>query len=159
SDGVASASSIFNLSDYNLANPSLSRQLDPIRTDVPGGVPFGLASLFGALYVSDGNQETITRITPDGQAARVVQYPASNRVLTGLSAGPNGSLSIAEFGPAPHRENSARITRWSPNGEFATAEAGFTAAIDVAFDAEGVMYVLEFSEPGVRIPNTGRVVR
>ena len=83
----------------------------------------------------------------------------SGRVLTGISSGPNGSLFIAEFGPAPHRENSARITRWSPNGEFATAEAGFTAAIDVAFDSLGALYVLEFSEPGVRLPNSGRVIR
>src|SRR5205814_8403858 len=123
---------------------------DAGHRDVPGGVPCGMAELYGALYVTYGNQETVTRITLDGQAARVLQYPMSNRVLTGITAGPNGSLYISEFGPSPHLEKSARITRWSSNGEFATAEAGFTAAIDTTFGADGTMYVLEFSGPGIR---------
>jgi hypothetical protein len=150
---------IFNLTDYNLTNPSLSRQQDPVRTDVAGGMPFGLAALDGALYATDGNQEHVTRITPDGRAQRILQYPASNRVLTGIAAGPDGALYVAEFGPAPHKDGSARITRLTPDGQASAAAEGLVNAIDVAFDAAGQLYVLEFSRPGVRLPQSGRVLR
>jgi hypothetical protein len=152
-------STVFNLTAFNLAQPSVSRQRDPARTDVVGGMPFGLAAFEGALYATDGNQEHVTRITPDGQARRVLEYPTSDHVLTGIAAGPDQALYVAEFGPAPHKENSARITRQALDGQTSAAAEGLANAIDVAFDAGGQLYVLEFGKPGVRVPRTGRVLR
>ena len=122
-------------------------------------MPFGLTALDGALYATDGNQEHVTRISPDGQAQRILQYPASDHVLTGISPGPDHALYVAEFGPSPHLADSARITRLTTDGEIGVAVAGLENAIDVDFDGDGQLYVLEFGRPGVRIPQSGRVLR
>jgi hypothetical protein len=149
----------FNLTRHNVENPSRSRQLDPDRTNLPGGMPFGLAALHGALYVTDGNQEHVTRVLSDGRAERIVEHSTSDRVLTGIAAGPDEALYIAEFGPLPHQEGSARVTRAGPTGGHQTVARRLVNAIDVAFDASGSMYVLEFSGPGFRTPHSGRVLR
>jgi hypothetical protein len=154
-----SVTSVFNLTDYNLANPSLSRLLDPVRTNVAGGMPFGMAALNDSLYVTDGNQEHVTQIGLDGRAQRILQYPASNRVLTGITPGPDGALYVAEFGPAPHKNGSALITRLTEDGQAADLADGFVNAIDVAFDAAGQLHILEFAAAGMRIGRSGRVLR
>ncbi|MGE3910987.1 MAG: ScyD/ScyE family protein [Chloroflexota bacterium] len=153
------ATRFFNLTEYNLANPSLTRQQDPVHTQVLGGMPFGLAALDGVLYATDGNQEHVTRIMPDGTARRILEYPMSNRVLTGITAGPDGMLYVAEFGPIPHKKDSSKVTRLSPEGIAGVVTDRLVDAIDVAFDAAGRMYILEFAGPGIRVPESGRVLR
>ncbi|MCC6174562.1 MAG: ScyD/ScyE family protein [Chloroflexi bacterium] len=150
---------VFNLTTYNLSLPPLSRADDPIRADVHGGMPFGLAGLGDALFATDGNLETVTRIALDGTAERIVQFPTSNHVLTGIAAGPDGALYVAEFGPSPHQPNSARVMRVTPSGEVSTVAEGFVDLIDITFDAHGQLYVLEFGGAGQRVPESGRVLR
>src|SRR5205823_1829921 len=115
------------------------------HADVEGGVPFGFTSLGGRLYATDGNLETVTEITTDGGLRRLLEYPASNRVLTGLGVGPQGELYIAEFGPSPHGPNSARITRLTLDGRHTDAWTGLDTAIGVAAAADGTLYAIEFS--------------
>jgi hypothetical protein len=148
---------IINLTRYNLDNPSASRRRDPERTNVPGGMPFGLAAFDGALYATDGNQEHVTRITPDGQATRILEYPSSDKVLTGITVGPDRALYVAEFGPLPHKEDSGRITRLTPDGRTSVLTDRLVNVIDVAFDAGGELYALEFARTGVRKERTGRL--
>jgi hypothetical protein len=148
---------VVNLTRYNLDNPSLSRRRDPERTNVPGGMPFGLTAFDGALYVTDGNQEHVTRITPDGQATRILEYPSSDKVLTGITVGPDKALYVAEFGPLPHKEDSGRITRLTPDGRTSVLTDRLVNVIDVAFDAGGELYALEFARTGVRKERTGRL--
>src|SRR5439155_19069728 len=91
---------VANLTGYNLAQPPLARREDLKHADGEGGVPFGFAASAGRLYATDGNVETVTEIGVDGALRRLLEYPASNRVLTGLASAPNGDLYIAEFGPS-----------------------------------------------------------
>jgi sugar lactone lactonase YvrE len=51
------------------------------------------------------------------------------------------------------------ITRLTPDGQASPAVEGLVTAVDVAFDAAGRLYVLEMGAPGVRTPQTGRVLR
>ncbi len=149
---------VADLTTYNLEQPPLARKLDPNGTDVPGGVPFGFTALQGQLYATDGNQETVTEISPVGTLRRLLEYPASNHVLTGISPGPDGALYVCEFGPAPHKPGSAKITRLTLDGQRSDAWTGLQSAIGVAFDRAGAMYALEFSS-GLRVPKTGRLLR
>ncbi len=127
---------VLNLSAFNLNEPSLARRLDP-RADVPGGMPYGLAALGGTLYATDGNQDQVIGITPNGQARRILEYPASDRALTGIAAGPDGSLYVAEYA-------AGQITRLGPDGSSADVAAGLALPIGVAFDRSGQLCVLEY---------------
>jgi hypothetical protein len=149
---------VADLTRYNLEQPPLARRLDPEHTDVEGGVPFGFTALQGQLYATDGNQETVTEISPVGTLRRLLEYPASNHVLTGIAPGPDGALYVCEFGPAPHKPGSAKITRLTLDGQHSDAWTGLQSAIGVAFDRAGAMYALEFSS-GLRVPKTGRLLR
>jgi glucose/arabinose dehydrogenase len=117
-----------------------------------------LAALGDRLYVTDGNHETITEVTLDGKLRRLVELPESNRVLVGIAAGPDGALYVAEYGPFPQVEGSARVSRAGLDGSYVPAEMGLTTAIALAFDPLGVLHVVEFSS-GRRQSNTGRLVR
>jgi len=94
-------SQIFNLTQMNYADPPLARRQDP-RADVEGGVPYGLTAFNGHLYATDANLETVTEIGTDGSHRRLVELPASNRVLVAMTPAPDGSLWLAEYGPVPH---------------------------------------------------------
>jgi glucose/arabinose dehydrogenase len=134
---------ILDYSAYMLEHPTRSRLEDP-RADVPLGMPYGLTALGGRLYATDANQEQVLAITPSGEATRLVEYPLSNRALTGLAAGPDGALYVAEFA-------ASTLTRVSLEGELADVVTGLPVPIGVAFDPAGLAYVLEYK--------AGRVVR
>ena len=135
---------IFDYSAYTREHPTRARLQDP-RADVPLGMPFGLAALDGMLYSTDGNQEQILAITPAGEAARIVEYPMSNRALTGIVAGPDGALYVAEFA-------ARKITRVQADGLISDALTNVrTPPVAAAFDRDGRLYVLEYY--------TGRVTR
>ena len=148
---------VANISAFKLDRPPPSR-IEDLRADVEGGVPFGMTALDGQLYVSDGNHETITEIAPDGSMRRVIEHPTSDRVLVGLTTGPDRALYVAEFGAQPRTDASGSITRVTLAGEQSTVWDGLTAAIGVAFGHDGAMYALEFSS-GARTERTGRLLR
>lgn len=127
---------ILDLTRFNMGSPPLARQQDP-RADVPAGMPYGLAAQSGALYATDGNHEVVLRITADGKAQRLLEYPASDRALTGIGAGPDGAVYVTEYVPG-------KVTRVTPAGDHADAAIGFALPIGVAFDGTGRMCVLEF---------------
>jgi hypothetical protein len=133
---------IFDYSQYLLQYPTRSRLEDP-RADVPMGMPFGLAALGDRLYASDGNQEQVLAISPTGEATRVVEYPKSNRALTGLAAGPDGALYIAEYA-------ANQVSSLMPDGQLLFV-LKMQVPIAVAFDPASQLYVLEY--------RLGRVVR
>lgn len=127
---------IFDYSAYTLEHPPRSRLEDP-RADVPLGMPYGLAAVNGHLFTTDGNQEQILAITPDGQATRIFEYPKSNRALTGIAAGPDGALYVAEHA-------AMKVTRVSPDGDPTEAATKLQSPTGVAFDQAGRLYVLEY---------------
>lgn len=129
-------SRIFDLTRFNVSDPPLSRRKDS-RADVPGGMPYGMTSMDGALYTTDGNHEVVLRLTPDGQPTRILEYPASDQAVTGITAGPDGNLYITEYVPG-------KVTRVHPNGQFEDVYGGLALPIGVSFDGAGRLCVLEF---------------
>ena len=134
---------IWDMTAHVLANPGMARREDP-RADVPGGMAYGMAALDGKLYVTDANQEQVFEVNPaSGSARQVVEYPKSNRALTGVAAGPDGALYVAEWA-------SNKITRITLDGKITDAATKLRTPIGVTFGPDGAMYVLEF---------TGRVLK
>lgn len=149
---------VANVTEMNYQSPPLARLNDP-RADVEGGVPFGLAALGGKLYATDANLETVTEIDPEGGSwHRLIELPASNRVLVGLTGAPDGSLWVAEYGPQPHVAGSARISRLTLDGAMSDAWTGLNLAIGVTFGPDGSAYALQFGTNS-REGGQGSVVR
>lgn len=141
SDG--SMTMIWDMTAHVLANPGKARREDP-RADVPAGMAYGMAASGGKLYVTDANQEQLFEVDPNTRAARqVVEYPRSNRAMTGVAAGPDGALYVAEWA-------SNKITRITTDGEISDAATKLRMPVGVTFGPDGAMYVVEF---------TGRVLR
>jgi hypothetical protein len=134
--GRSEPARIFDLTVFNLGEPAPARRQDE-RADVPAGMPFGLTALGGVLYATDGNHEVVLRLTTDGKPRRILEYPASDRALTGITAGPDGALYVAEYVPG-------KVTRLATTGERADAATGFALPIGVAFDGGGRLCVLEY---------------
>lgn len=134
---------IWDMTAHVLANPSRTRREDP-RADVPAGMAFGMAAMGGKLYVTDANQEQLFEVDPnDGGARQVVEYPRSNRAMTGVAAGPDGALYVAEWA-------ASKVTRITTDGTITDAATKLRTPVGVTFGPDGAMYVVEF---------TGRVLR
>jgi 4-amino-4-deoxy-L-arabinose transferase-like glycosyltransferase len=134
---------IWDMTAYVLEHPARARREDP-RADVPAGMAYGMTALDGKLYVTDANQEQIFEVDPTSGAVRqVVEYPKSNRALTGIAAGPDGALYVAEWA-------SNKITRITLDGAISDAATKLRTPVGVTFGPDGAMYVVEF---------TGRVLR
>lgn len=134
---------VWDMTAHVLENPARARREDP-RADVPAGMAYGMAAMDGKLYVTDANQEQMFEVDPGtGSARQVVEYPKSNRAMTGVTAGPDGALYVAEWA-------SNKITRITLDGKVSDAATKLTFPVGVTFGPDGAMYVVEF---------TGRVLR
>ncbi|MGE3270990.1 MAG: ScyD/ScyE family protein, partial [Chloroflexota bacterium] len=134
---------IWDMTEHVLANPAKARREDP-RADVPAGMAYGMTAMGGRLYVTDANQEQLFEVDPStGSARQVVEYPKSNRAMTGVAAGPDGALYVAEWA-------SNKITRITTDGHISDGATKLRMPIGVTFGPDGAMYVVEF---------TGRVLR
>ena len=98
-------------------------------------------------------------------ASEVVFQWTDNPVPTGIALGPEGDLYVALFTHLPYETGTGSIVRVAPEGAVAVV-TGLTTPIDVGFDLEGRMYVLEFSggyDPrgpeGLFKPDSGRLLR
>ncbi len=151
-------SRVFDYQGYNIRDPSLSRRTDP-RADVPGGMPFGMTAFGGNLYTTDGNLEFVLQLTLDGQTQRLLEYPTSNYVMTGITAGPDGALYFSELGGYPYFEGTGKITRLDLAGNARYVWTGLTTPIGVAVANDGTLYATEYTAPLKQWENTGRVLR
>ena len=155
---------ISDVGAFNDANPPLPSNGDA----VPMGNPYDLIALDGRLYITDGNYNRIIEATLDGELRTLTEWENSPVTVGGTAGpGPEGApaLYVAQFGPAPYLPGTGRIDRVTTDGEVTEGVAAdLTTPIDVAFDPDGTMYVLqyaaEFSAEELRyIPFGGEVQR
>ncbi len=147
----------------------LRRRFQPSESDPYAPVfsnPFALAyapdtDLF---YVVDSGANAVYSITPAGVSEVVFQW-TDNPVPTGIAIGPEGDLYVALFTHLPYETGAGSIVRVAPDGAAAVVTS-LTTPIDVGFDSDGRMYVLEFSggyDPrgpeGLFKPDSGRLLR
>lgn len=142
----------------------------------PDSNPFGaISDKAGAVYVTDSGANTLLKVNANGTTSvvavfgnRMVPTPPflppgqmpMQSVPTSVVRGPDGALYVSELTGFPFVPGSARIHRVVPGQAPTVFATGFTNVIDLEFDAQGNLYVLEVDQNGLLAPSpTGRLAR
>ncbi len=122
--------------------------------------PFGIARLAGNIVVADAGANDIIQVD-DGVLStfavfenRVVPGPGGNPipmqpVPTSVAEGPDGALYVGQLTGFPFPVGGAAVFRVMQGSAPEVFRDGFTNIIDIAFDRQGALYVLEISHNGL----------
>lgn len=114
----------------------------------------------GTLWVSDAAGNWVAHLAGDGSAIASVAFPQVNgeqAVPTGIAVGPDGRAYVTLFRCQVPTAGKGGVARVKPDGTYEIAVSGLSNPIDVAFDAAGTLYVLEYAVDYT--PRSGRVLR
>jgi hypothetical protein len=143
--------------------------------------PFGILVEPGGAVVTDSGANDLVRIDANGQISLLATFPSrssipprpsgvtnpptSDAVPTTVVKGPDGAYYIGELSGMPFTVGRANIYRLDPDADvipraFTVGDAfltGFKTIIDMAFDEDGTLYVLQhatltgMSGPGILV--------
>lgn len=127
--------------------------------------PFGLAlNASGNFLVADAGGNSFLQATPGGVVTTLGVLPAKPNPLpfgppfyqsvpTAITVGPDGAYYIGQLTGFPFPSGAANVYRYDPvTGNVTVAYSGFTNIIDLAFDSEGDLLVLQISSNGLASP-------
>ncbi|WP_412538109.1 ScyD/ScyE family protein [Longispora sp. K20-0274] len=128
--------------------------------------PFGMYSDPDGNVVADAGGNSVLLVKADGSITvlaalhpRVVNGGEIDSVPMAVTKA-NGAYYVAELSGFPYYTGEARIYRIRPGQAPTIWATGFTNIVDIAFDAQGRMLVLELARNGLLDPDqTGRLVR
>jgi hypothetical protein len=138
--------------------------------------PFGILAEPGGLLVADAGGNALLSIAPNGAIETVAVFPPLpnpifplgppmvESVPTAVARGADGVLYVGQLTGFPFVPGLANIYRLLPGHEPVVHCTGFKAIMDLAFGADGSLYVVEnatntFPPPPPFAPNTGRLSR
>jgi sugar lactone lactonase YvrE len=145
---------IADLAAYELAN-------NPETAGGDHSNPFGVAIVADGYVVVDSAGNDLLHVASDGTVSTLAIFPPQTvdgpngtpaemaSVPTSVALGPDGAYYVGEFTGFPFTPGAARIWRVVPGEQPEVFATGFTAVIDLAFDAEGRLYVLEAVQNGL----------
>jgi hypothetical protein len=132
--------------------------------------PYGLEAQPGEWAVADAGANSLVRARPNGKTSLLAVFPPqmvqapgapagtlmpSQAVPTSVTKGPDGYYYVGTLTGFPFAAGSANVWRVPPwGGTPELCGSGFTTIVDVAFDPDGRLYVLEISS-GLRGPPVG----
>ena len=141
------------------ANPD-GRQLDTN--------PFGvLASPGGGVVVTDSGGNSLLQVDNHGTISTLAVMPllppsqafSGDPVPTGFTLGPDGAYYVGILSGAPFRDGAANVYRVVPGEAPTVFQGGFKTVIDVDFDDDGNLYVLQHSGGPAGLEAPGSLVR
>lgn len=155
------AASVFaDLAALEAANPGGNPAGGPIDSN-----PFRIIADGQGFLATDAGGNSLLSIGANGAVSLRAAFDsrpaaANDSVPTGVAIGPDGNSYVAELTGAPFPPGSARIFRVTPGGVTSVAFTGFTNIVDIAFGADGSLYVLELDTNGLAQPGgTGALIR
>ncbi|MCC6802002.1 MAG: ScyD/ScyE family protein [Anaerolineae bacterium] len=114
----------------------------------------------GRLYIIDASGNSLLTWTPDG-GLQLFQVWLDLPVPTAVDIGADGSIYVGFLSAFPFEQGSARIEKWSPDGELLQTYGGLTGVTDVLVGGDGTVYAVQlasgYGDLGW-IANTGSVV-
>jgi DNA-binding beta-propeller fold protein YncE len=116
--------------------------------------PYGLVALPGRRIVADAGANVLVEVLANGRTRTFAVLPPlppvqplpfpRESVPTSVVEGPDGALYVGQLTAFPFWPGTSSILRVSSDGQtIETYASGFTAVVDLAFDAGGALYVLE----------------
>ncbi len=136
--------------------------------------PFAVLALPGERLVVDAAGNDLLRVAPNGEIStlavfpqRLVDDPSStgtqilmDAVPTSVAVGPNGALHVSELTGFPLPVGGARIYRLVPGEEPQVYAKGFTNVVDIAFEGDGSLLVVEIAKNSLLSGDqTGALIR
>jgi hypothetical protein len=142
----------------------------------PNGVLNGAG---GIAYVADAGANVLLSVAANREVSVVAVFPnrivptppilpqppfppalPSQAVPTNVVRGPDGALYVSQLTGFPFPIGGARVFRVVPGSAQQVYSEGFTNIIDLEFDSQGNLYVLEIDQNGLIAPEvTGRLAR
>ena len=122
--------------------------------------PWHLARIAGATLVTDAGGNSLLRVSDAGVVSTIATFAAralggpvpTEAVPTGLAVGPDGAFYVGELTGFPFVPGAARVFRILADGTSTVFATGFTNISDMAFGADGSLFVLEFDNNGILNP-------
>jgi sugar lactone lactonase YvrE len=108
--------------------------------------PYGLLAQPGRHIVGDAGGNSIIEVLANGRTRTfaVPGAPGAQTVPTSVAEGPDGAIYVGQLTGFPFFRGAASVLRISSDGgTISTFASGFTAIVDITFDAGGALYVLE----------------
>lgn len=137
--------------------------------------PFGMTlTATGDFLVADAGANDLVKATSAGVVSTLAVFPARPNPLpvgppvfqsvpTTVAIGPDGAFYVGQLTGFPFPPGAANVFRVdSNNGSIAVAYADFTNIIDMAFDADDNLFVLQVSSNGLASalgPGSGLLLR
>jgi hypothetical protein len=132
--------------------------------------PFGILAEPGGMLVADAGGNSLLSVAPNGKVGTVAVFPSQanpvfpvgppsiEAVPTAVARGADGALYVSQLTGAPFVQGLASIFRVLPGQAPVVYCSGFKAIMDLAFAADGSLYVVENATGGLFFaPGTGRL--
>ena len=117
--------------------------------------PYGVLAQPGRRIVADAGGNSLIEVLANGHTRTfaVLGAPGAQTVPTSVVEGPDGAIYVGQLTGFPFFQGTASVFRISSDGGSITPFAnGFTAIVDITFDAGGALYVLEVASGQVGPP-------
>lgn len=174
---------IADLSAFTMEHPGTYNTYNDFE---PDDVPYSMTVENGRFFVAEPNHAQIFAVSPGGATHLVYDYSLHFADVTPTSiAFSNQNMYVGNLNIFPIRPNTARVVTLSKNIGFidttpgfetkpadlskyrlAASRAGFATIVSLKFGPDGLLYVLELSNPegdpnptGYPTPGEGKVVR
>ena len=160
----AEAKTVASTANYEYVNDP-DHRTNPDGTITPESNPFGITSMDGNLYVSDGGGHTVDKVTPEGAISvvgvmppQMVDQPAfpggpvltlEDAVPTGIMPAPYGNgVLVADYTGYPYVPGTASIWEMQEGQAPKVFASGFTNLIGLSPAPDGGVYALEITDKG-----------
>ena len=165
-----------------VADPTAFEMANDPDGDLPGSEgldsnPYAVLAGPAGRYVVDAGGNDLLHVSQTGLVSLVTVFPFRTAeappflglppgtriplqpVPDSIARGPDGALYVGELTGFPFPVGDARVWRVA-GGRPTVFRTGFTAIIDIAFGADGSLYVLEFAQAGLLgPPSSGALIR
>jgi hypothetical protein len=127
--------------------------------------PYGVLAEPGGRVVADAGGNSLLLVGAEGAISTLATFPsraqgrATDSVPTAVVVGPDGAYYVAELTGVPFSEGAANIYRLLPGEEPQIVLSGFKTIIDIAFDSDGNLYVLQHATGPTGLQGPGVLIR